>query len=223
MIDHRDIVGPQAFDGIGDEKADGVDGFGIEGAFDKNGGGGLGFDVRKEEAIFGLDDENPSGSDALHLGDGAGEFALEGATEVGALDEVADPKVRSVKDFETNPFACRNAFGGELHAEFVDGIGRDINGGAAGTEFVGYASGLDSGDDLGDIFFAEATVEELHLGAMRPDDEGGHAGDHPDDGDADRDALVDAELAPELGKLKKEGFHEEESGGGKGELRPASA
>jgi hypothetical protein len=220
LVDDGDLVRNEALHRVSDEVADGVDGVGVEatgGELDENGGGRLDVLIGQQEAVFRLHDHEAGGADALKLGDGASELALESAAVVGALHEIGEAELALVEDLEADAVAGGNALSGHLHAEAVDLIGGNVDGGAAVGDFVRNVLRLELAHDGGGVFLGETAVEELEIGTSRPHDQRDEA-DHDDaGGEDDRDALVEAEFLPECEEGLGEVFHlaDRRSGGRK--------
>jgi hypothetical protein len=178
---------------------DGVDLFGRHAAsaqIDEDGGAGLDRLVDEEQAVLGLHDEHARAAHAFELGDCAGELALEGASVVGALDKVGYAEVALVEDLEADALPARQALAGEVHAEAVDLLGGNKDGGAAGLGAIRDVAALEVADNGGGVLLAEAAVEQLVVGTSRPAHKRRQPGDDDHRGDDQRDALVYAEMSP---------------------------
>ena len=200
VVHHSDLIGGEALDGVGHEVADGVDLVGLEACaahVDEHRGGRTDALVGEEESVFRLHDHHPRGADALQLGDGAGEFALDGTEVIGALDEVAEAELALVENLKTDAVATGQALAREIHADLVDLVGRDRDRAAARRHLVRDVLRLQVRDDGGGILVAQTRVKQLVIGPARPDHERDHAGGHHECGDDQRDALVQAELLPQ--------------------------
>ena len=138
----------------------------------------LGTNVREEQLVLRNDHQHAGGTDSLELGDGAAEFALDGPIVIGPLDEVGNPEVATVEDFEPDAFAGRNPLGSKAHAHLVDLIGRHVDRGAGAAHLAFDAQFLDGGHHRGDVLRTEPPVEELHLGPLGPGHEPDHARKH---------------------------------------------
>ena len=145
VVDDGDLVGHEPLNGVGDEVADRVDLLGLKaalGKLDENGGGRLDGLVSQQQAALGLDDHDAGGLHALQLRDRAGELALEGADEIGALDEIAQAELALVENLKAHAVAGRDALAGEVHAQAVNLIRRNIHGRTPGTDRMGDVFGL---------------------------------------------------------------------------------
>jgi hypothetical protein len=199
--------------------ADGVDGVRRKagpGQFHEDRGGGPDVLVRDEKAVLGLDDHDSGRAHAVELCNRPGKLPLNGAVVVGSLDKVREAELGLVEDLEADSVARRHPLGGEFHAETVDVFGRDQNIRATGGNLVGYALGLELGDDRRGILFGQPSIQELQVRLAGPEGQGGEGTEDADTGDGDRNALVDAELFPEGGQGLDEVFHARGAGGGSG-------
>ncbi len=164
IVDDGNLVRTEALHGVGYEVADGVDLVGLEAAaahVDENGSGGLTPCSVRRRRFSGCTIITRAARTPGELADGAGEFALEGAEVIGALDEVAQAELALVEDFEAHALAARDALAGEIHAELVDACRREPNGRAAGGNLVRDVLRLQVADDGGGILVAHARVEQL--------------------------------------------------------------
>ena len=199
------MIGLEAFDGVGDEEADGVDGLrlelGIAAHTDKNGRGGI-LVLVEQQAVFRLHDHHARRLDFIDLADGAREFALHGAGVVGALDEIGNAEVRLVENLEAHALALRNILGRELHPHRINLVLRHQNRAAAGL--VGNFRVVKHGDDLGRFTVGKPAVEQAVIGARRPQRKGDQPADQHKSRGRDADALAGAELAPNIAELRTE-------------------
>ena len=109
IVHDGDVVGLESFDGIGDQKADGIDGLrlelGVAAHADKHRGGGI-FVLVEQQPVFRQHDHHARRFDFVELADGAGQFALHGADIIGALHEIGDAEIRLVENFKAHAVAA---------------------------------------------------------------------------------------------------------------------
>ena len=210
VVDHGDLVGQEALDGIRNEVADRVDLVGLEPApaeVDEDRGRRLDVLVGQEQPVFRLDDHHPGGAHALELRDRAAQFALDRPQVVRPLHKVAEAELALVEDLEPDAVPARKALGGEIHPELVDLVRGHLHRRAARRNLVRDVLRLEVADDSSRVLVAEPGVQQLVVGPARPEDDRGQAAGDGDRGDDQRHALVGAKLLPEGEEGQSEILH----------------
>ena len=139
-----------------------------------------------EQLALGQDEVDAGALDAGERGDGAGQFAFEGAHIVDVLDEARGAQRRSAgRRFRSRPGrGCGRPFSASDMRMRGDLVAGDEDGVAFAAQFVGDVLGLQLGDDRRRVLEAQAGIERRHLRGRGPHDEEGEEAQHQhgDDG-----------------------------------------
>lgn len=154
-----------------------------------------------QQPVFGHHDHHPGGLDVIQLTDGASQLALDGANEIGPLDQVRDAEVRLVEDLKPDAISAGNSLERHLHAGGVNLFRRNEDGSAAAAELVGDLGLIERSDDLGGLGLGQTSVQQDVIAATGPVPDGTQAGHDHQGGKGHTDPLADSQLPPYLEQL----------------------
>jgi hypothetical protein len=162
VVHDGDRVGLQAFHGIGDQEADRIDGgrrkLGAAAQTNEHGSRGP-LLVVHQQTVFRHHNHHAGGLHLIQLADGAGQFALDGAQVIGALDEIRNAEIGFVENLESDAVALGDALGGELHSHEMHLVGRHIHR-AVGAGAIRHFGVIERRDDLGGLAVVEFAVQQ---------------------------------------------------------------
>ena len=151
--------------------------------------------------LLGHDEVDPAAVDLRNAADGAGELALQGPLVVHVLGKFAQAELGVVEDLEADAAALRQPLGGELHADFVQRLGRDQDAFAVRADPVGDLLLLEPSHNGARILRIQVGVEGSQIDAAGPVHQQRKTGDGPRDQHHEREALAGAKVAEQAGDL----------------------
>ena len=146
----------------------------------------------------------------VHIGEfayGAGQFALQGALVVDALNELRLSHLHGVKNFKAYALTYEIAFARNLDTHVIYGIGRNKYGGAVVFQTIGNLFGLEHVHNAVGVFRAEFGVQRPIIRSGDPQHEGCEDGEQQCGNADDGDTLNFAEPRPYVTGLVDGGLH----------------
>ncbi len=190
-VDHRDVLGLQPFDAVRHQVhnplnlrlAQSVVAF--ERQYD---GRARPFLLGREQATLRHGQVHTSPLHVRHLGDRTRQLALLRATIIELLHELGLADVRAIEDLVSDSAAVREALGRQLKPQLIDlGAGHQDRR-PAGANLVGHFQFFQLLDDRSRIVRRKIRKQQLHIGLLRPESDGGQSGDGRGQHHENRDA-----------------------------------
>jgi len=159
--------------------------------------------VADEEGLLGHDEVDPAAVDLCNAADGAGELALQGPLVVHVLGKFAQAELGVVEDLEADTAALRQPLGGELHADFVQRLGRDQDASSVRADPEGNLLLLELSHNGARILRIQVGVDGSQIDGTGPVRQQRKTGDGSRDQHHQRKALAGAKVAEQAGELLK--------------------
>ena len=208
LVGDGDIAIGEAGDGGADELADADDLVGFEagaapqGEHDGRAGGLVLF--RREQAVAGHDEEYARRQHAFDRGDGAFQFALQGALVVDLLGEFGQPELGLFKQLEAGGGLAGQTRRGQQQAAAVHIRSRDVDRVAAIAELYIDFRFFQLLARLGRVRKRHAGDKQAVVGAPGGIEDAADGRKRHQQRENDADFLVDSEVAPDRSHLAKQ-------------------